>query len=186
MSLRRTRSRPIAPDISKADAIRSDLAAARQLADKALAVSEGTAAEEAAEAAASLVLRLEAVVAALLPETVSLEIDEAGSAILVNGRTIRLSQQEFTLLSVLAANREQFTPRESLMRHLHGQDQAHWPDLRLVNVLVSSIRSKLRAATGRRDLIKQLTRRGWQLSDSTVEIIPPAPPVRWALSRQDL
>ena len=53
------------------------------------------------------------------------------------------------------------------------------PDPRLVTVLVSSVRTKLRAATERKDLIGYALGQGYQLTDSLHDIYPPAPPARW-------
>ena len=74
-------------------------------------------------------------------------IDPKTMTVEVNGVPIELTKREFRFLQVLALNEERTCTREELKRLVWGEDAEVIG--RTVDVLVSRLRSKLTAATGR-------------------------------------
>lgn len=76
-----------------------------------------------------------------------ISIDPQTMTVEVNGAPVELTKREFRFLQVLALNQERTCTREELKRLVWGEDA----DVigRTVDVLVSRLRSKLTAATGR-------------------------------------
>jgi DNA-binding response OmpR family regulator len=80
-------------------------------------------------------------------QTGGISIDPSTMSVEVNGVPVELTKREFRFLQVLALNEERTCTREELKRLVWGEGA----DVigRTVDVLVSRLRSKLTAATGR-------------------------------------
>jgi DNA-binding response OmpR family regulator len=79
--------------------------------------------------------------------TGGVSIDPKTMTVEINGVPIELTKREFRFLQVLALNEERTCTREELKRLVWGEDAEVIG--RTVDVLVSRLRSKLTAATGR-------------------------------------
>jgi DNA-binding response OmpR family regulator len=125
-----------------------------------------------------LLTRAAAQAKALIPDEIRIKLAEG--SILVNEHPIPLTRQEFTIVLALAAQRHQFTSRQTLLLFLYGDSEEDSSNSRIVTVLISSVRSKLRDAIGR-DMIAHVPEKGFCLRDSFHEVAPAAPPARWVL-----
>jgi DNA-binding response OmpR family regulator len=78
-----------------------------------------------------------------------------------NGRTVPLTDGEYTVMRVLAANIDATVPKPAILEALYGQDDAR--ETKIVDVYISRLRQKLRQIEGGDDLIHNFRGRGWSL-----------------------
>jgi DNA-binding response OmpR family regulator len=79
----------------------------------------------------------------------------------LNGRSIPLTEGEYTVMRVLAANIDATVPKQAILEALYGQDDAR--ETKIVDVYISRLRQKLRQMEGGDDLIHNFRGRGWSL-----------------------
>ncbi len=92
-----------------------------------------------------------------------LEIRPAEYVALVDGRTLPLTLRELQLLSILASHPQQVMTRERLYREMWGESPSEHD--RRVDVHVSRLRSKLRAAMPEREIIHTHPGIGYRFAD---------------------
>jgi two-component system, cell cycle response regulator CtrA len=87
----------------------------------------------------------------------ALELDVSARTVSVAGERIALTNKEYQLLELLMLRRGKVVSRNAIMDHLYsGMDE---PEMKVVDVFMSKLRSKLFEVTGRRDFIE--TRHGF-------------------------
>jgi DNA-binding response OmpR family regulator len=79
----------------------------------------------------------------------------------LSGRTVPLTDGEFTVMRVLAANVDATVPKAAILEALYGQDDVR--ETKIVDVYISRLRQKLRAIEGGDELIQNFRGRGWSL-----------------------
>lgn len=89
------------------------------------------------------------------------DVDPARRRVRVDGRDVRLTEQEFQLLYVLAANAGQVLTRAALLSHVWGTT---FVSVRSVDTLVKRVRRRLEAAAGHRSGIQAVRGVGYRFA----------------------
>jgi DNA-binding response OmpR family regulator len=90
-----------------------------------------------------------------------LDVDPARRRVRVEGRDVRLTEQEFQLLYVLAANAGRVLTRGALLTHIWGRT---FVSTRSVDALVKRVRRRLEAAAGRPSRIQAIRGVGYRFN----------------------
>jgi DNA-binding response OmpR family regulator len=90
-----------------------------------------------------------------------LDVDPARRRVRVEGRDVRLTEQEFQLLYVLAANAGRVLTRGALLTHIWGRT---FVSTRSVDALVKRVRRRLEAAAGRPSRIQAVRGVGYRFN----------------------
>src|SRR5258708_33747079 len=98
-----------------------------------------------------------------------IDVEPARRRVRVGGRDVRLTEQEFQLLYVLAANAGRVLSRDALLAHIWG---ATFVSTRSVDTLVKRLRRRLEAVAGRRSGIQAVRGVGYRFA--VVELTRPA------------
>jgi len=91
----------------------------------------------------------------------ALTLNPVEKRIELGGRAVPLTDGEFTVMRVLAANVDATVPKAAILEALYGQDDVR--ETKIVDVYISRLRQKLRAIEGGEDLIQNFRGRGWSL-----------------------
>jgi DNA-binding response OmpR family regulator len=90
-----------------------------------------------------------------------LDVDPARRRVRIDGRDVRLTEQEFQLLYVLAANAGRVLTRSALLSHIWGRT---FVSTRSVDALVKRVRRRLEAAAGRPTRIQAVRGVGYRFN----------------------
>jgi len=90
-----------------------------------------------------------------------LDVDPARRRVRVDGRDVRLTEQEFQLLYVLASNAGRVLSRDALLSHIWGRT---FVSARSVDALVKRVRRRLEAAAGRSARIQAIRGVGYRFN----------------------
>ena len=89
------------------------------------------------------------------------DVEPARRRVRVDGRDVRLTEQEFQLLYVLAANAGRVLSRDALLTHIWGTT---FVSTRSVDTLVKRVRRRLEAAAGHRSGIQAVRGIGYRFA----------------------
>ena len=90
-----------------------------------------------------------------------IDVDPARRRVRVDGRDVRLTEQEFQLLYVLAANAGRVLSRDALLTHIWGTT---FVSTRSVDTLVKRVRRRLEAVAGHRSGIQAVRGIGYRFT----------------------
>jgi DNA-binding response OmpR family regulator len=127
-------------------------------------------AEDHEEAASQLLASLKAA-GGEMPETLCggrLAVDQVQRLIRIDGNPIGITEMEYRVLELLAFARNNVVTRAMLLKHLYrrADDQ---PQPKIIDVFISKLRKKLRAASGGAEFVETIPQRGWILRDITAK-----------------
>jgi len=122
--------------------------------------------EESEEAASQLLASLKAS-GSDMPDSLCggrLSVDQLQRLIRIDGHPIGITEMEYRVLELLAFARNNVVTRAMLLKHLYrrADDQ---PQPKIIDVFISTLRKKLRNASGGAEFIETIPQRGWILRD---------------------
>ena len=91
----------------------------------------------------------------------AMTLNPAERSLELRGHQLSLTDGEYTVLRVLAANHDATVPKSVILEALYGQDDVR--ETKIVDVYISRIRQKLRQIDSNEDLIQNFRGRGWSL-----------------------
>jgi DNA-binding response OmpR family regulator len=91
----------------------------------------------------------------------AMTLNPAERSLDLHGQQLSLTEGEYTVLRVLAANHDATVPKAVILEALYGQDDVR--ETKIVDVYISRIRQKLRQIDDNEDLIQNFRGRGWSL-----------------------
>jgi two-component system cell cycle response regulator CtrA len=92
-----------------------------------------------------------------------LAVDLETRVVTVDGKPVRLTSKEYSILELLSLRQGTAVTTEMLLGHLYGGGDR--PKLRIIDVLVCHLRKKLAQATSDKDYIETIRNRGYRLCD---------------------
>src|SRR4029078_3524784 len=122
--------------------------------------------EDSEEAASKLLQSLKAS-GGDMPETLCggrLSVARVQLLIRIDGHPIGITEMEYRVLELLAFARNNVVTRAMLLKHLYRRADAH-PETKIIDVVISKLRKKLRNASGGAEFIETIPQRGWILRD---------------------
>ena len=95
--------------------------------------------------------------------TGDLVVDLKTRDVMADGKPVRLSGKEYSILELLSWRKGVIVTKEMFLGHLYGgQDE---PELKIIDVFVCKLRKKLAQATGGSHYIETVWGRGYRLRD---------------------
>ena len=105
--------------------------------------------------------------------TINLIVDERRRIVTADGKLIRLSDKEYSILELLSLRPGVTVTKEILLGHLYGGKDE--PGFRIIDVFVCHLRKKLAQATDGKHYIETVWGRGYRLcAPAEMPTLPPS------------
>ena len=93
--------------------------------------------------------------------TGDLVVDLETRVVTADGKPVRLTAKEYSILELLSLRQGVTVTKEMLLGHLY--DGQHEPELKIIHVFVCHLRKKLARATGGKQCVETVWGRGYRL-----------------------
>ncbi len=94
-----------------------------------------------------------------------LNVDETRQVITLDGHALDLSRTEFDLLVYLARHAPRVVAPQELVRQVQGYECEAWEAREILRSHISNLRAKIRAATGRTDVVRTVRGKGYAIDE---------------------